>query len=166
MQIVLFEPEIPPNTGNVARLSAATQVHLHLIEPLGFRIEDRYLKRAGLDYWSHVQLTVWPDFAAFLAQEQLAQSSPPRLVGTSARQGEPMHRFAFKPDDILFFGPETRGLPGEMLEKMRSVVRIPIQGEVRSLNLSTAVGIVLYQALAVSGELDRWEEAGQGDLRK
>ena len=157
MQIVLFEPEIPPNTGNVARLSAAARIPLHLIEPLGFRIEDRYLKRAGLDYWPHVQIKVWPDFFAFLSEhEPLRNASPPRLVGASARQGAPVHRFAFRSDDILVFGPETRGLPAEVLEKMQALVRIPIRGAVRSLNLSTAVGIVVYQALAASGELDRW----------
>lgn len=162
MQIVLFEPEIPPNTGNVARLSAAARIPLHLIEPLGFRIEDRYLKRAGLDYWPHVQLKVWSDLDSFLNQPELRQKDAPRLVAASARQGAPFHHFAFKPDDILFFGPETRGLPPEVLARMTEVVRIPIRGEVRSLNLSTAVGIVVYQALAVSGELDRWLAAEQG----
>lgn len=156
MQIVLFEPEIPPNTGNVARLSAAARIPLHLIEPLGFRIEDRYLKRAGLDYWPHVQLKVWPDLGSFLGQPELNLKDAPRLVAASARQGVPVHHFAFKSDDILFFGPETRGLPPEVLAHMDEVVRIPIRGEVRSLNLSTAVGIVVYQALAASGELDRW----------
>lgn len=162
MQIVLFEPEIPPNTGNVARLSAAARIPLHLIEPLGFSIEDRYLKRAGLDYWPHVQLKVWPDIESFLDQPELKAKEAPRLVAASARQGEAVHRFAFKPDDILVFGPETRGLPPEALARMDEVVRIPIRGEVRSLNLSTAVGIVVYQALAASGELDRWLVAEQG----
>ncbi len=156
MQIVLFEPEIPPNTGNVARLSAAARVPLHLIEPLGFRIEDRYLKRAGLDYWPHVRLKIWSNLDSFFAQEEFLQKARPRFVATSARQGEPVHHFAFKSDDILFFGPETRGLPSAVLEQMDSLVRIPIRGAVRSLNLSTAVGIVLYQALAASGELDHW----------
>ncbi len=161
MQIVLFEPEIPPNTGNVARLSAAAQIPLHLIEPLGFRIEDRYLKRAGLDYWPHVRLKVWPDLASFLALPELTASPRPRLVAASARQGAPVHHFAFQPDDILVFGPETRGLPPEALAHMDEVVRIPIRGEVRSLNLSTAVGIVVYQALAASGELDSWAASGE-----
>ena len=162
MQIVLFEPEIPPNTGNVARLSAAAQIPLHLIEPLGFRIEDRYLKRAGLDYWPHVQLKVWPDLNAFLSQPGLQGKNAPRLVAASARQGEAAHRFDFRPDDILFFGPETRGLPLEVMARMDAAVRIPIRGKVRSLNLSTAVGIVVYQALAASGELDHWPAAEQG----
>lgn len=157
MQIVLFEPEIPPNTGNVARLSAAACIPLHLIEPLGFSIEDRYLKRAGLDYWPHVQLKVWPDFSSFLNQDNFKQNGAPRLVATSARQGTAVHKFAFRSDDILFFGPETRGLPEEVLEQMDAVVRIPIRGQVRSLNLSTAVGIVLYQALAAAGELEHFD---------
>ena len=161
MQIVLFEPEIPPNTGNVARLSAAARIPLHLIEPLGFCIEDRYLKRAGLDYWPHVQLKVWPDLTSFLDQPELKPKARPRLVAASARQGAPVHQFAFKPDDILVFGPETRGLPPEVLARMDELVRIPIRGEVRSLNLSTAVGIVVYQALAVAGELDEWIASGQ-----
>ena len=160
MQIVLFEPEIPPNTGNVARLSAAAQIPLHLIEPLGFRIEDRYLKRAGLDYWPHVHLKVWPDFAAFLDWLGAMPQPRPRLIATSARQGEPVHRFAFQPDDILLFGPETRGLPAALLAHTQGAVRIPIRGAVRSLNLSTAVGIVVYQALAASGQLDAWAAAG------
>ena len=158
MQIVLFEPEIPPNTGNIARLCAASRTPLHLIEPLGFSIEDRYLKRAGLDYWPHVQVKVWPDLAAFLAQAELLETGSPRLIGTSARQGTAVHKFAFKPDDILFFGPETRGLPEAVRKRLNASVRIPIIGQVRSLNLSTAAGIVLYQALAASGALDTWVE--------
>ena len=163
MQIVLFEPEIPPNTGNVARLSAAAGIPLHLIEPLGFRIEDRYLKRAGLDYWPHVQLKVWPDFSSFLNWRDALPGQRPRLIATSARQGAPVHQFAFKADDILLFGPETRGLPAEVLEQAQGAVRIPIRGAVRSLNLSTAVGNVTYQALAAAGELDRWPAIDEGE---
>ena len=154
MQIVLFEPEIPPNTGNIARLCAASRTPLHLIEPLGFSIEDRYLKRAGLDYWPHVQVKVWPDLAAFLAQAELLETGSPRLIGTSARQGTAVHKFAFKPDDILFFGPETRGLPPEVLALSQHTLRIPIRGVVRSLNLSTAAGILLVQAMSRTGLLD------------
>ena len=155
MQIVLFEPEIPPNTGNVARLCAATGVELHLIEPLGFSLEDKYLKRAGLDYWPHVQVSVWKNFDAYLA----GPGQGKRLVATSSRGGEPVHRFPFTAEDALIFGPETRGLPQEILEKTPHRVRIPIWGKVRSLNLSTAAGIVLYQACAVSGVLDAHENA-------
>lgn len=154
MHIVLFEPEIPPNTGNVARLCAATDTELHLIEPLGFSIEDRYLKRAGLDYWPHVSLKVWPCFDAYLE----ADGAGKRLIMTSSRGGVYMHSFAFTKDDALIFGPETRGLPGHMLERSEHMVHIPLRNVVRSLNLSTAAGIILYQALASSGLLDENRE--------
>ena len=150
MRIVLFEPEIPPNTGNVARLCAATDIGLHLIEPLGFSIEDRYLKRAGLDYWPHARVRVWPSFAAYLE----AGGAEQRLIMTSSRRREPVHRFAFTRDDTLVFGPETRGLPENILALSGHAVHIPLRGVVRSLNLSTAAGIVLYQAMASSGLLD------------
>jgi tRNA (cytidine/uridine-2'-O-)-methyltransferase len=149
MRLVLFHPEIPPNTGNVARLCAATGTPLHLIEPLGFSLADRYLKRAGLDYWPHVDLHVHPDMAAFLRE-----AAPARLVLSSARGGTPAHRFAFAPDDAIVLGPETTGLSGEILALSEHLVRIPIRGEVRSLNLSTAAGILLHEALRQSGGLD------------
>ena len=104
MQIVLFEPEIPPNTGNVARLCAATRTALHLIEPLGFSLDDRYLKRAGLDYWPHVNVSVWPDWEAYLA----GGGADKRHVLTSARQGVAVQVFPFSENDALVFGPETR----------------------------------------------------------
>lgn len=143
MQIVLFEPEIPPNTGNIARLCVATNTELHLIKPLGFSLEDRYLKRAGLDYWESVQLRVWNSFAEYLS----AAGHTRRIIATSARQGTTLHDFEFTAQDSLLFGPETRGLPLEILNTLEHHVRIPIWGKVRSLNLSTAAGIVLYQAL-------------------
>lgn len=147
MDIVLYQPEIPPNTGNVARLSAAFGLALHLIEPLGFSLEDRYLKRAGLDYWPHVRLRVWPDLEAYRATDGAGK----RLVLASARRGECLHRFAFRENDALVFGRETSGLPPEIVALSRYRVRIPIRGEVRSLNLSTAVGIVTYQAMLSAG---------------
>lgn len=150
MHIVLFEPEIPPNTGNVARLCAATGAHLHLIEPLGFRIDDRHLKRAGLDYWPHVSLAVWPDFASYRAEAGREK----RMVMTSSKSGVALHRFPFSRNDALVFGPETRGLPEHILTLSEYRVHIPIRNTVRSLNLSTAAGIVLYQALAATGILD------------
>ena len=143
MQIVLFEPEIPPNTGNIARLCAATNTELHLIKPLGFSLEDRYLKRAGLDYWENVQLRVWNNFVEYL--QNAGQDK--RIVATSARQGVYLHDFEFTAQDALLFGPETRGLPLEIMNTLEHHVRIPVWGKVRSLNLSTAAGIVLYQAL-------------------
>ena len=149
MQIVLFEPEIPPNTGNVARLCAATQTPLHLVEPLGFSLDDKYLKRAGLDYWPHVDVQVWADWEAYMA----GAGSGKRHILTSARRGVAVHEFAYTPDDVFVFGPETRGLPKELMNKYEHHLRIPIWGEVRSLNLSTASGIVLYHAYAAVGAL-------------
>lgn len=147
MRIVLFEPEIPPNTGNIARLCAATKTPLHLIEPLGFSVDDKHLKRAGLDYWPHVDVTVHPDFSHFLETVH-----PKRLIMASAKASTAHHRFSFKPDDAIVLGPETRGLSEEFMgENPR--VRIPIWGEVRSLNLSTATGILLFEALRQTGQI-------------
>ena len=158
MRIVLFEPEIPPNTGNIARLCAATGTELNLVEPLGFRLENRYLKRAGLDYWPNVTMHVWPNWHAFAERE--GRPADERWVMTSAKNRElsrPVHAFAFRPSDSLVFGPETRGLPGEILKLSPHHVRIPMRpGGVRSINLSTAVGIVLYAALASCGVPDDW----------
>ncbi len=154
MHIVLFEPEIPPNTGNVARLCAAMRVELHLIEPLGFSLEDRYLKRAGLDYWPNVRLSVWPCLAAYREQDGACK----RLVASSSRSGTPVHRFAFTPEDALLLGPETRGLPEEVLQEAAQRVRIPVYDTVRSLNLSTAAGILLTQAMICTGALDRVDQ--------
>ena len=157
MHLVLFEPEIPPNTGNVARLCAATTTSLHLIEPLGFSLEDRYLKRAGLDYWPHVRLAVWPDFASYRA----GAGTGMRLVASSSRRGEMFHTFAFTVNDAIILGPETRGLPDSVVDQASACVRIPIWGQVRSLNLSTAAGVLLYQAMAVTGMLDA-QHSGSG----
>lgn len=155
MEIVLYEPEIPPNTGNVARLCAATGTRLHLVEPLGFRLDHSKLRRAGLDYWPNVELFVWPDWNAWLAAAREARGGrAPRCIMTSARGGAPLHRFSFLPDDCLVLGPETRGLPQELLQQGERV-RIPMRpGGVRSINMSTAAGILLYAALASSGLLD------------
>lgn len=155
MHIVLYQPEIPPNTGNVARLCAAMQTPLHLIEPLGFSLEDRYLKRAGLDYWPHVSVSVWPDIAAYMA----GPGRHKRLVASSSRSGTSLQHFAFTAEDALLLGPETRGLPEELLELAAHRVRIPIFGKVRSLNLSTAAGILLAQAMSVTGLFDALEDS-------
>ena len=150
MQIVLFEPEIPPNTGNIGRLCAATTTPLHLIEPLGFRLEDRYLKRAGLDYWPHLDLTVWPDWPSFCAS--LPQGA--RLVASSARQGAAYHTVAFRTEDYIVLGPESSGLPSAICEQAAELVRIPIWGQVRSLNLANATSVLLYEALRQTGGLE------------
>ena len=149
MQIVLFQPEIPPNTGSIARLCAATLTPLHLIEPLGFKIDDRHLKRAGLDYWQFVELRVhksWDDFLAAAPATQLLYFSKRSVRSyTTARYQENHH---------LVFGPETRGLPQHLLDANAEFsYRIPMAGEaVRSLNLSNAVSIVLYEGLRQLGK--------------
>ncbi len=145
MHIVLVEPEIPQNTGNIARTCAATGIQLHLVEPMGFRIEDRYLRRAGLDYWPMVNLRIHASleafFAAFAGAEErmhFATTKAPRMH-TEARYG---------PDDILVFGRETRGLPEALLERVwERCVRIPMRPDARSLNLSNSVAILAYEAL-------------------
>ncbi|MBU1247386.1 MAG: tRNA (cytidine(34)-2'-O)-methyltransferase [Proteobacteria bacterium] len=147
MQLVLFEPEIPPNAGNVARLCAATKIPLHFIEPLGFKIDDKHLKRAGLDYWPNVNLTVHVDFNAF------RKAVPGRLVLTSARSGMVHCDFAFEPGDLIVLGPETRGLPDAILAASTHRVRIPTFDTVRSLNMSTAAGILLFEGLRQTDQL-------------
>jgi tRNA (cytidine/uridine-2'-O-)-methyltransferase len=142
MQIALFEPEIPPNTGNIARLCAATRTRLNLIEPLGFSLEDRYLKRAGLDYWPRVDLRVWPNWDRFAA----SLDSPGQVVLTSAREGSLLYGVCFSGQEVLVFGPETKGLPGWLWKRYPRHVRIPIWGDVRSLNLSNAAAVCLYEA--------------------
>ncbi|MEI6205904.1 MAG: tRNA (cytidine(34)-2'-O)-methyltransferase [Desulfuromonadales bacterium] len=148
--IVLIEPEIPPNTGNIARLCAATGALLHLVGPLGFSMDDRYLKRAGLDYWEFVVLRQWPDLAA------LHSSAPAgRFFYLSTKVTRSYLEAGFKPGDYIVFGKETRGLPEELLRaNPERSITIPMPAEkVRSLNLSTSVGIVLYEALRQTGGL-------------
>jgi tRNA (cytidine/uridine-2'-O-)-methyltransferase len=143
LHVVLVEPQIPPNTGNVARLCAATGCALHLIEPLGFSIADRELKRAGLDYWNAVDVRVHPSLDAFLA----AWTGPLWLLSTRATRSYADAGFAR--GDALVFGPETAGLPQALLDANATrTLRVPMRdGAVRSLNLSTTVGIVTYAAL-------------------
>ncbi|OGR34849.1 MAG: tRNA (uridine(34)/cytosine(34)/5-carboxymethylaminomethyluridine(34)-2'-O)-methyltransferase TrmL [Desulfovibrionales bacterium GWA2_65_9] len=153
MRLVLYQPEIPPNTGNVARLCAALRTPLSLIEPLGFKIDDKHLKRAGLDYWPLVDLSVHAHWAAFEAAVSTVVL-PTRIVLTSARVGTPVHRFAFRPGDAIVLGQETKGLPEFLLERYPDHVRIPIAcAGVRSLNMSTAAGILLFEALRQTGGL-------------
>ncbi|MFP4070434.1 MAG: tRNA (cytidine(34)-2'-O)-methyltransferase [Desulfovibrionales bacterium] len=153
MEIVLYQPQIPPNTGSIARLCAATATPLHLIYPLGFSLEDRYLKRAGLDYWPHVDLKVWPSWEDFLEKRTEKQ----RLVFSSARKGCGLHRFRFSLQDMIVLGPETMGLPQSILDRAEHLVRIPIWGEVRSLNLANAASILLYEGFRQTGVLDAKE---------
>jgi tRNA (cytidine/uridine-2'-O-)-methyltransferase len=147
LNVVLVEPEIPQNTGSIARLCAATDTPLHLVGKLGFSLDDRYLKRAGLDYWPFVNLQVhasWSDF--------LAAASPPRLIALSAQGSESYTRVAYAADDSLVFGGETCGLPETLRAELAPLYRIPMAGRgVRSLNLANAVSIVLYEALRQLG---------------
>jgi len=152
LHVVLVQPEIPPNTGSIARLCAATGTRLHLVRPLGFSLDDRYLKRAGLDYWPHVDVRVHDDWAAFLAAEQpsavlcFSARAAPSYVEAPLGGVGPLH---------LVFGGETRGLPDDLRNTYApSLYRIPIFSEhVRSLNLSNAVSIVVYEALRQGGRL-------------
>lgn len=143
-RVVLVEPEIPPNTGNIARLCAATGTHLHLIEPLGFELSDKQLKRAGMDYWERVTWRTWPNWEAFLAEEQPARL---HLFTTKARRS--YWETTYQAGDYLVFGRETKGLAESMLAAYEEqCVRIPIEREeARSLNLATATGIGLFEAL-------------------
>jgi tRNA (cytidine/uridine-2'-O-)-methyltransferase len=155
LQVALFEPEIPPNTGNIARLCAATGAPLHLIGRLGFRIDERSLRRAGLDYWPAVQVhrhATFGDFERFLAGGRRTgqhTTSSPRIVCFSARASRPYTSFHYQDGDVLLFGGEAHGLPDDLLARHAdSTVTIPMPtGKVRSLNLATAVGIALYEAL-------------------
>ena len=143
MHIVLVEPEIPPNTGNVARLCAGTGITLSLVGKLGFELSDRYLKRAGLDYWPHVK---WEHVASL---EELQGRNPQgRFLYYSSKVPRPYTAARYSDSDFLVFGPETRGLPSELLAAHPDeCFTIPLFGPIRSLNLSTAVGIVAYEAL-------------------
>ena len=148
--IVLIEPEIPPNTGNIARLCAATDTVLHLVGKLGFSLDDRYLKRAGLDYWPSVNLHRWENLNEL--QDAFASG---RFWYTSKKADRSYTAADFRPGDFLVFGKETEGLPEEMLDAHpERAIRIPIFTDaVRSLNLSTSAGIVLYEALRQTGRL-------------
>jgi tRNA (cytidine/uridine-2'-O-)-methyltransferase len=144
LNVVLVSPEIPPNTGNIARLCAATGSRLHLVEPLGFRITDAQLRRAGLDYWDAIQVQVHPSWPVFLETVR-----PARLFLYSTGSPRRYDQATYQAGDTLVFGCETKGLPDALLADHRdSVCGIPIQtGHVRSLNLSSAVAIVVYEAL-------------------
>ena len=150
MHVVLYQPEIPPNTGSVARLCAATLTPLHLIEPLGFKIDDKHLKRAGLDYWEFVDLQVHNSWQQFLEK-----SAGKRCLYFSKKASRSYTHASFAQDDYLVFGPETRGLPEEWIAlNAERALRIPMMGTgVRSLNLSNAVAIVLYEGLRQLGKV-------------
>ena len=148
-KVVLVHPQIPPNTGNIARTCAATGVELHLVGPLGFELSDRYLKRAGLDYWPYVNLQYHPSLEEFCVYHQQRQG---RWIGFTT-SGDCSHsQYQFQIDDWLLFGSETVGLPPELLAQCNARVRIPMrQPGVRSLNLSVSVAVGLFEALRQVG---------------
>jgi tRNA (cytidine/uridine-2'-O-)-methyltransferase len=147
-EVVLFQPEIPPNTGNAIRLCANTGSRLHLVAPLGFRMDDRELRRAGLDYHEYAEVRVHADWAALL--EALAGK---RLFAFSTRAQARYDQAAFQPGDVFVFGPETRGLPAPVLEGFVPAqrLRLPMVPGNRSLNLSNAVAVVVYEAWRQNG---------------
>lgn len=147
MHIVLYQPEIPQNTGNIARTCAATGCMLHLIQPLGFSLEDKYLKRAGLDYWKMMEYRVYENFDALLERYPHATM---HFLSTKAPRA--YAEVAYGPEDFLVFGCETRGLPESLLSRVYDrCVRIPMVPGARSLNLSNSVAIVLYESLRQQG---------------
>lgn len=149
MHLVLVEPEIPPNTGNVARLCAATRTTLHLIEPFGFKLDDAQLKRAGMDYWQHVEWRRWPSWRTFA--EKLPATARPWFIESGGPKLYTEAKFAA--DDYLVFGRETAGLPQSLLEQNRERwLRIPMfNAHSRSLNLSNCAALVLFEALRQQG---------------
>ncbi|MDO4475951.1 MAG: tRNA (cytidine(34)-2'-O)-methyltransferase [Lachnospiraceae bacterium] len=164
MNIVLLEPEIPANTGNIGRTCYATGTKLHLIEPLGFSLNEKHLKRAGMDYWEHLDVQCWRDYQEF---EQAHPGAVIWMATTKARQC--YTEVTFGPEDYIMFGKESAGIPEELLmAHPERCIRIPMMDEIRSLNLSNAAAIVLYEALRQNdfaglqqaGELHRhrWDE--------
>ena len=156
LNIVLFEPEIPANTGNIGRTCVATNTRLHLIEPLGFRLNEKNLKRAGMDYWEHLDVTTYIDYRDFMeknpgAKIYMATTKSPNLY-TDVK---------YEPDCYIMFGKESAGIPEEILmEHKEKCVRIPMINDIRSLNLSNSVAIVLYEALR-QNQFDHMQLQGQ-----
>ena len=143
LHVVLVEPEIPPNTGNIARLCLAAGARLHLVEPLGFSLEEKGLRRAGMDYWDKCDVRTWPSFEA-LRQE----SGGARFLYLTKKAKRPYWAEQFEHGDHLVFGRETKGLPESLLAaNAEHCLKIPMRQEARSLNLATAAGIVLYEAI-------------------
>ena len=141
--VVLFEPEIPPNTGNIIRLCANTGTALHLIEPLGFELDEPRLRRAGLDYYEWAQVSRWPELTTYLDA-----AAPCRTLAFSSKATRSYASIAYQPGDALLFGPETRGLPPDVLERIDELhqLRVPMRPHNRSLNLSNAVAAVCFEA--------------------
>ena len=143
LNIVLFEPEIPANTGNIGRTCVATGTRLHLIEPLGFRLNEKSVKRAGMDYWEHLDVTRYINYEDFLAKNPGA-----KIYMASTKAPRCYTEVQYEPDCFIMFGKESAGIPEEVVrEKQETAVRIPMMSEIRSLNLGNSVAIVLYEAL-------------------
>ena len=148
LKIVLHQPEIPPNTGNIIRLCANTGCSLHLIEPLGFDLDDKKMRRAGLDYREFASVAVYPNFTDFCQKNDQS-----RLFCVTTKGVQPYHEVSYQAGDAIIFGAETRGLPAEILDTMpaEQKIRIPMKPDSRSLNLSNATAIVAYEALRQLG---------------
>ena len=147
LNIVLHEPEIPANTGNIGRTCVATGVRLHLIEPLGFKLTEKALKRAGMDYWKDLDVTTYIDFDDFLSR------NPGAKIYMATTKAQKMYtEVAYEPDCYIMFGKESAGIPEEILVKYQeNCVRIPMIGDIRSLNLGNSVAVILYEALRQNG---------------
>ena len=147
MNIVLYEPEMPANTGNIGRTCVATGPRLHLIEPLGFKLNEKALKRAGLDYWDKLDVTVYSDF-----QDVLYRNPGAKIYMATTKAPNVYTEASYEPDCYIMFGPESRGIPEDILvNHQETCVRIPMWGDIRSLNLSNSVSIILYEALRQNG---------------
>ena len=147
MNIVLYEPEMPANTGNIGRTCVATGTRLHLIEPLGFKLREKAVKRAGLDYWDKLDVTVYSDYQDFLDRNPGA-----KIYMATTKAPNVYTEASYEPDCYIMFGPESRGIPEDILVKnQETCVRIPMWGDIRSLNLSNSVSIILYEALRQNG---------------
>ena len=147
MNIILLEPEMPANTGNIGRTCVATNSRLHLIEPLGFKLNEKMLKRAGLDYWDKLDVTVYSDYQDFLDKNPGA-----KIYMATTKAHKVYTEPEYEPDCYIMFGKESAGIPEEiLLDNQENCVRIPMWGDIRSLNLSNSVSIVLYEALRQNG---------------
>ncbi len=154
LNIVLHEPEIPQNTGNIARTCAATGTRLHIIKPMGFEINDKHLKRAGLDYWNLLDITYYENLEDFF------EKNDGNYYFCSTKAPSTYTEASFKDNDYLFFGKETKGLPESLLsENLDKCIRIPMVSDARSLNLSNSVAIVVYEALRQTGFLNLMEKS-------
>jgi tRNA (cytidine/uridine-2'-O-)-methyltransferase len=165
LNIVLFEPEIPANTGNIGRTCVATGTRLHLIEPLGFHLNEKSIKRAGMDYWKDLDVTTYVNFEDFLEKNPGA-----KIYMATTKSKQTYTEVSYEPDSYIMFGKESAGIPEEILVNYEeTAIRIPMIGEIRSLNLSNSAAIVLYEALrqnnfdhmALEGDLHRLHWKGE-----